>query len=191
MPAPTLKLSDRQSVPETSTSGFPSILELSSVSDRESLNAPGEAAPYVSFPLTAVVSLVTHLADGSALQAATTGNEGMVGLRALLENRAAPIEAVVRIPGDCLRMLSAKFRAELPGLHARAILVGPAECAGGQTAAGQGNIVLSGAPSAHFASSLTSSATLSFKPRGTTLLSLRSPDLISPARFSRPSAPGK
>ncbi len=93
-----------------------SILEPWALTQRASLNEPGEEAPYVYFPLTGVVSLVTRLTDGSGVEAATIGNEGMVGLPALLENKLAPIEAVVQIPGDSLRAASKIFTAELPKL---------------------------------------------------------------------------
>lgn len=84
---------------------------------RASLNEPGEEARYVYFPITGVVSLVTRLNDGSGVEAATVGNEGMVGLPTLLlENRLAPIEAIVQIPGSCLRISTVRFAAELPRL---------------------------------------------------------------------------
>ncbi len=107
---------------EEHTRLFP-LLEIFPLPQRMSLNEPGEEASHVYFPLTGVVSLVTRLSDGSGVEAATIGNEGMVGLPALLENRLAPIEAVVQIPGDSLRIPSPKFSAELSRLPALSALL--------------------------------------------------------------------
>ncbi|MEP6768820.1 MAG: Crp/Fnr family transcriptional regulator [Acidobacteriota bacterium] len=106
------------SLPAAENARLGPMLERFELSQRMSLNQPGEEASHVYFPLTGVVSLVTRLSDGSGVEAATIGNEGMVGLPALLENRLAPIEAVVQIPGESLRIPSAKFSAELPKLPA-------------------------------------------------------------------------
>ena len=111
------------SLPPAERSRLASMLEPWALTQRASLNEPGEEAPYVYFPLTGVVSLVTRLTDGSGVEAATIGNEGMVGLPALLENKLAPIEAVVQIPGDALRVASPIFTAELPKLPALSSLL--------------------------------------------------------------------
>ncbi len=111
------------SLPLSERTRFDSLLERSSLKQRASLNEAGEEAPFVYFPLTGVVSLVTRLTDGSGVEAATIGNEGMVGLPALLENKLAPIEAVVQIPGDCFRVSSSVFNAELANLPALSALL--------------------------------------------------------------------
>src|SRR6187200_1577741 len=45
---------------------------------------PGEDLRNVYFPLWGVVSLITPLQDGTAIETATVGNEGMVGVHAML-----------------------------------------------------------------------------------------------------------
>jgi hypothetical protein len=42
----------------------------------------GSAVPFVYFPLSAVISLLTILEDGSSVEVAAVGNEGAVGLTA-------------------------------------------------------------------------------------------------------------
>ncbi|MHB8332809.1 MAG: Crp/Fnr family transcriptional regulator, partial [Candidatus Dormibacteria bacterium] len=41
---------------------------------------PGQAVDSVYFPLEGVISLVTPLEDGSIVEVATVGNEGLVGV---------------------------------------------------------------------------------------------------------------
>lgn len=67
--------------------------------------------PYVYFPLTGVNSLLTILQDGTAIEVATVGNEGMVGLPVFLGDDTIPGKAIAQVPGDALRMPSDVFRA--------------------------------------------------------------------------------
>ena len=71
------------------------------------VNAP---IPYVYFPLTGVNSLLTVMQDGTAIEVATVGNEGMVGLPVFLGGDAIPGKAIAQVPGDVLRMPSDVFR---------------------------------------------------------------------------------
>ena len=86
----------------------------------ESLHDPGRRVRHVYFPVNGVASLVTRLSDGSCVEAATTGNEGIVGLPVFLETGSASIEAFVQIPGQSLRMRADAFLNELrPGSDLR------------------------------------------------------------------------
>ncbi|OWY64040.1 hypothetical protein B7486_49525 [cyanobacterium TDX16] len=49
--------------------------------------------------------------DGGVVEAATVGNEGMVGLPVFLEADTIPSQAIVQIPGDALRMKADAFKA--------------------------------------------------------------------------------
>jgi Crp-like helix-turn-helix domain len=49
-----------------------------------SLHEPGDRMPYVYFPNTGVISMLTVLADGDAVEIATIGNEGMTDLSVFL-----------------------------------------------------------------------------------------------------------
>ncbi|MEO8429989.1 MAG: Crp/Fnr family transcriptional regulator [Acidobacteriota bacterium] len=80
---------------------------------REELHQPGKPLDFVYFPVSGVASLVTSMEDGTTVEAATVGNEGLVGLPMFLETGTVSIEAFVQIPGECLRMKASIFRAEM------------------------------------------------------------------------------
>ncbi len=68
---------------------------------------------YLYFPVSAVLSLVSPTpADSPGLEIARVGNEGGVGLTALLEVATTFYEAACQVPGVCLR-LPAPFVAEM------------------------------------------------------------------------------
>ncbi|CAN5591889.1 Crp/Fnr family transcriptional regulator [soil metagenome] len=56
----------------------------------------------VYFPLTAVTSVISRMADGGAAEVGTVGNEGVVGLSVLLDASPGPYETVAQIPGSAL-----------------------------------------------------------------------------------------
>jgi len=58
----------------------------------------------VYFPTRGTASALTILADGSAIEVATIGNEGMVGLMAILGAETSSNEVIVQIAGDALRL---------------------------------------------------------------------------------------
>ncbi len=60
--------------------------------------------PYVLFPVSGIYSTVVHLADGRVVEASTVGNEGMIGLAAVLGLDFSPKTATTPVPGDCLRL---------------------------------------------------------------------------------------
>ena len=75
---------------------------------------PGGTAPWVFFPLSCVVSVLTVLDDGSAVETATIGREGMVGaFHALGDDRSPNERAVVQMGGRVLRIDRDEFRREV------------------------------------------------------------------------------
>jgi CRP-like cAMP-binding protein len=84
-------------------------LETVSLSRGTVLYEQGSVVPFVYFPLSAVVSLLTILEDGSSVEVATVGHEGLVGLAAYLELERAVVTAVVQLPGDALRIDARQF----------------------------------------------------------------------------------
>src|SRR5438132_10461161 len=60
------------------------LLRLVPFEFKQVLNEPHSAIHYVYFPIRGVVSAVTLMEDGTGIEVATIGNEGMVGLSALL-----------------------------------------------------------------------------------------------------------
>jgi CRP-like cAMP-binding protein len=65
---------------------------------------------FVYFPTSGVVSMVNTMADGSAAEVGTIGNEGMVGLPILLGNSSGPTNVYVQVPGAGLRLRSELLR---------------------------------------------------------------------------------
>lgn len=68
------------------------------------LHAVGSVVPQVHFPVTATVSLTTALRDGSSLEVAAVGNEGMVGVCAFLGGGSAISNAIVQRAGIALQL---------------------------------------------------------------------------------------
>ena len=66
----------------------------------------------VYFPLTAVLSAVTVMHDGHAIEVATVGNEGVSGLPALAVVTTSPHRVFVQIQGEALRVDAATFHRE-------------------------------------------------------------------------------
>ncbi len=76
---------------------------------------PGGDVDAVHFPLDGVVSLVTPLEEGTIVEVATVGNEGIVGVPLVLGGSLA-VRAVSQVPGRALRMDAHEFLGELdPG----------------------------------------------------------------------------
>jgi CRP-like cAMP-binding protein len=66
--------------------------------------------------LTGVISLMTPLQDGSAIEVATVGNEGMVGVHAFLGGGPlGNVQAMAQVPGEMLSMDADAFRAIADG----------------------------------------------------------------------------
>jgi len=65
---------------------------------------------YVYFPEDTVVSILSVMPDGSAVEVATVGREGMVGLPAVLGVEKGQAMAFVQVPGHGLRVEARAFR---------------------------------------------------------------------------------
>ena len=83
----------------------------------EKLYKSGDAIEYVYFPGDGLVSLVTHMNDGTTVEVGLIGRDGMVGIPVLLGDDIAFEEAIVQIPGDALRMRSGVFKDGLRSNH--------------------------------------------------------------------------
>jgi CRP-like cAMP-binding protein len=85
-------------------------LKLVPLKFRVSLHEPGDIMPYVYFPNTGVISMLTVLVDGSAVEIATIGNEGMTDLSVFLGLEASDSRLLIQVPGTAMRMESSRFR---------------------------------------------------------------------------------
>jgi CRP-like cAMP-binding protein len=76
----------------------------------------GGPLSHVYFPLSGIYSTVVGFDDGRVVEAATVGNEGMIGVAAVLGLGFSPKSATTPVPGDCLRLSVAALRPFLqPG----------------------------------------------------------------------------
>ena len=77
----------------------------------------GDFIEYVYFPGEGVVSLITHMKSGVAIEVGLIGRDGMVGIPVLLGDKIAFEEAVVQIEGSAMRMKSEKLKSRLKKAH--------------------------------------------------------------------------
>ena len=83
----------------------------------EKLYKSGDVIEYVYFPGEGLVSLVTHMNDGTTVEVGIIGRDGMVGIPVLLGNDIAFEEAVVQIEGSAMRMRSGVLKEALRENH--------------------------------------------------------------------------
>jgi CRP-like cAMP-binding protein len=92
---------------------------------------------YVYFPETMVGSVVGLMADGSSVETATIGNEGVVGITVFLGSDRISAQAFVQVSGTAQRMSTGDFRKlaqraaarELLGRYTQALLAQVAQSA--------------------------------------------------------------
>ena len=76
----------------------------------EVLTEPDRRHAWAYFPLTAVVSTMVVLESGATVEAATVGNEGVVGLSLLVGHLPAGSKYVVQVEGELARVDAERFR---------------------------------------------------------------------------------
>lgn len=86
-------------------------LEPVSLTQGQILFRPGETIPYVHFPTTAVVSLLTDLEGGGGMEVGLVGPEGMTGISAILGGREIKVATVQR-DGAALGLRSETLQEE-------------------------------------------------------------------------------
>ena len=98
----------RALTPPTLTQILPA-LEPARLDMKEVLAAPNVPIRAVYFPLAGLVSLINTLADGTIVEVATIGHEGLVGLPLFLRAASMPLTAIVQVPGEALCMDAEAF----------------------------------------------------------------------------------
>jgi CRP-like cAMP-binding protein len=88
-------------------------LETVSLSLKQRIYESLRTIDYVYFPLNSVVSIVAVMNDGTGIEVATVGNEGMIGLPVFLGAHKTPLVAFQQIPGESMRMESEVFTKEI------------------------------------------------------------------------------
>jgi CRP-like cAMP-binding protein len=87
-------------------------LEPVNLAPAEVLYHPEQPITHVHFPNRGTVSLVTTFEDGGGVEVGMVGNEGMFGVSVFLGSISTPLEAVVQLPGDGLRMRANVLKKE-------------------------------------------------------------------------------
>jgi CRP-like cAMP-binding protein len=87
-------------------------LQAVSLAPKQLLYKARSPIDYVYFPTSGVVSAMTIMEDGAAIEVATIGNEGMTGLTAFIGGETSPNEVMVQVPGDGLRMRADVLKEE-------------------------------------------------------------------------------
>ena len=81
---------------------------------RHILQKPGEPMQQVYFPGGGFCSIVTVLQDGSMIEIATVGREGMLGVGAMVKDARSPSLIMVQGETDtCYTLSATEFRAEM------------------------------------------------------------------------------
>ena len=83
---------------------------------KASLHEPGDPTPFVYFPNDGVVSLLTVLENGMAVELGHVGREGMVDISVFLGLEASESRIVIQVPGSAQRMDSGRFRKHLDAI---------------------------------------------------------------------------
>lgn len=68
------------------------------------LYEPNEVITHIYFPLTAVTSVLSEMEDGTTVEVATVGREGMVGLSVFLGGETTFLRTIAQVPGMALSM---------------------------------------------------------------------------------------
>jgi len=88
------------------------------------LYEPEYPVDWVYFPTTAVLSVVTVMADGRAVESDTVGRESAVGLLAALGRSPATSRTFTQIAGEAVRLSAARLRSRAEASsHLRQVLV--------------------------------------------------------------------
>jgi CRP-like cAMP-binding protein len=88
-------------------------LELVHIELRQVLHRSREPIAHAYFPRSGMVSLVTIMDDGAAVEVASIGREGLVGLPIHLGAAVMSVQALCLIPGEAVRVRADVVREEV------------------------------------------------------------------------------
>ena len=95
--------------PDTRRQMLPA-LTLISFEMSQQLYEPGRPITHIYFPLTAVTSVLSEMEDGTTVEIATIGREGMVGLQLFLGDDSTFLRCIAQVPGTALSMERKAFK---------------------------------------------------------------------------------
>jgi CRP-like cAMP-binding protein len=88
-------------------------MQLVQLAAGQELVEAGAPVRSVHFPETAVVSMVATMRDGTSVEVATIGVEGVVGLPAFLGTDSLPMNVMAQVSGEAWRLDANVFRNEI------------------------------------------------------------------------------
>lgn len=101
------------SLPESDLERLASTLEPVTLKRGETIYNEGTTIDHVYFPTGALISLVASMQDGTVVEVAVIGREGMVGLPLALGTDTSPRKVVAQAPGSALRLSAEGLRREM------------------------------------------------------------------------------
>jgi CRP-like cAMP-binding protein len=102
--APATKNGLLSLLPESDFAEISPDLEAVDLAMREVLYEGGDQIRFVYFPESAIISLLAITPEGQAVETATIGREGFVGLPGYLGESTSHAQALVQAPGSAWRM---------------------------------------------------------------------------------------
>lgn len=87
-------------------------LELAPLPLGWTIHGSGHDQRYVYFPTTAIVSLLYVLEDGSSMEMAAVGNDGLIGIALLMGGETTPTQAMVPSAGHGYRLKAEYLKRE-------------------------------------------------------------------------------
>jgi hypothetical protein len=114
-------------------------LETVPIHNREVIQPIGRLAEHVYFPHSGMGSIVIHMKGGVNVEAATVGNEGVLGISYVLGDALATEEMMIQLPGEASRLRISVLRAEFDrDERLRMLLLRYSQLLMGQIAQGSG-----------------------------------------------------
>ncbi|HEX6983991.1 MAG TPA: Crp/Fnr family transcriptional regulator, partial [Planctomycetaceae bacterium] len=102
-----------EQLPEADRRRLSPWLERVKLKNHEVVVNAGEVIRYAYFPVTSILSSMIVMQDGTVVEAAAIGNEGMAGVGLLVDERTSPYRTVQQIAGESLRISADRFRTAL------------------------------------------------------------------------------
>ena len=98
------------------------LMRLMSLTAKQVLYEPNSRVNTIYFPLGAVASELSTMEDGTTVEVATIGKEGMLGVPVLLGGDTISLHLIAQIPGPALAMTRENFERTLNGGEAPILL---------------------------------------------------------------------
>ena len=78
---------------------------------RQVLYEPGDEIEHLYFVEEGLCSILTIMTDGATVETGMIGNDGLVGISAILDSGKSPDQVIVQVPGAAQQINAAEFRA--------------------------------------------------------------------------------